>query len=353
MTKSYKLIILWLLTGVFLPQLKAQIGGRHVFEFLDLSPSARLTGLGDYLLTVSDQHLPLAIQNPAVLGDTIHGRLSFDHRFFFEGIDHGFAGYGHSFPKWKLAAFGGVQYIRYGDFSGADVFGNLTGPFSAGEMALILGASRPLMPRLRLGMNAKFIQSRFESYSAYGMAFDLGVWYEMPDSRTHWAFVIKNAGMQFKSYASIREPLPFDLRLAVSQRLQYLPFRFSITAHHLHRWNILYDDPGEENTVIFIGEDSSTSPIAVFVDNLFRHLVFNGEFLIGKKDNLSIRLAYNHLRRRELQVDNFVSLGGFSFGGGVKFGHFHLDYGYSIYHLAGGSSHIGLSMNVNKLFTRI
>ena len=347
--RSY-LTLLGLLTYLF--PLSGQVGGRHVFEFLDLSTSARVTALGEHLLTVQDPDVALATQNPAVLTDTIHGQLSFNHRFYFEGIDHGFFGYGYALPAQKMSLFGGIQYIRYGDFTGADSYGNITGSFQANELALVVGASKNLMPRLAVGMNVRFIQSRFESYNAHGIALDLGALYALKGGQTHLALVVKHAGLQLDGYGPRREPLPFDLRMAVSQRLKYLPFRFSITAHHLHRWNILYDDPDAENTTIFIGEDQTDSPVSIFADNFFRHLVFNGEFLIGKQENFSLRLGYNHLRRRELGVTNFVSLTGFSFGAGIKFGHFSLDYGYAIYHLTGGTSHVGLSMNVNKLFSR-
>jgi hypothetical protein len=342
-------VIILLLT---MPGLEAQVGGRHVYEFLDLSPSARISGLGEYQIAVSDQDPVLAIKNPAVLSDTTHGRMGFNHRFYFDGIDHGYFSYASRLPFWDLNAHAGIQYIRYGDFTGADIFGNITGTFTANETALILGASRKLMNRLQVGINTKWIQSRFESYNSLGIAADLGVYYLLPDERTSMGLVFRNLGAQITYYGTGREPLPFDIQIGLAQRLEYLPFRFSIVAHNLHRWNILYDDPNEENNTIFVNQDNEPGKIGVFMDNLFRHIVMNGEFLIGKHETFSLRFAYNHLRRKELSVGEYISLAGFSFGAGIRFGHFHLDYGYSVYHLAGGSSHIGFSMDVNRLFKK-
>lgn len=331
----------------------AQVGGRHVYEFLELSPSARVSALGEHQIAVSDLDITLAQQNPAVLADTMNGRMAFNHRFYFDGISHGYFSYATKLPFADLMFHGGLQYIRYGDFIGADIFGNQTGTFTANETALILGASRKIMDRLSVGINTKWIQSRYESYNSLGFAADIGAYYRLKDEGSAVALVFRNIGTQFTSYANVRESLPFDIQLAYAKRLPHLPFRFSVLAHHLHRWNILYDDPNEENTTIFIGDDQKASAFSVFTDNLFRHLVFNGEFLIGKSETFSLRFGYNHFRRRELSVNDFISLAGFSFGAGIKFGHFHLDYAYNAYHLVGGSSHIGFSMDIQRLFKKV
>jgi len=352
---SYKFYITLLLLFILLQPasiLNAQVGGRQVYEFLDLSASARLSGLGDHLITVNDEDVALAYENPAVLNDTMSGLFTINHRFYLEDINHGYFAYGSKLPFYDLNMHAGLQYIRYGDFVASDIYGNKTGTFTANETALILGVSKQLNERISLGVNTKWIQSRLESYNSYGFGADLGLLYSIASSNTNLAFVIKNIGVQFNAYENIREPLPFDIQAGVSRKLKHLPFRFSILAHHLHRWNILYDDPNEENNVIFIGEGQEASKIATFTDNFFRHLIISGEFLIGKKENLSLRLGYNHLRRKELSVDNYISMAGFSLGFGLKIKKFKLDYAYSVYHLAGGTSHIGISMNVNQLINR-
>jgi hypothetical protein len=357
MFRSYRTLLLLnlllLLSSINLSRSFAQVGGLHVYEFLELSPSARVSALGEHQIAVSDLDITLAQQNPAVLADTMHGRMAFNHRFYFDGISHGYFSYASKLPFADLMFHGGLQYIRFGDFIGTDIFGNQTGTFTANETALILGASRQIMDRLNMGLNTKWIQSRYESYNSLGFAADIGVYYRLKDEGSTIALVFRNIGTQFTSYANVREPLPFDIQLAYAKRLPHLPFRFTVLAHHLHRWNILYDDPNEENTTIFIGDNQEASAFSVFTDNLFRHLVFNGEFLIGKSETFSLRFGYNHFRRKELSVNDFISLAGFSFGGGIKFGHFHLDYAYNAFHLAGGSSHIGLSMNMQKIFKKI
>lgn len=330
----------------------SQVGGRNVYKFLDLSASSRLTSLGDHVISVADADISLAWDNPASLSDTVHGQLSFNHSFYFQDIDHGYFSYASKLPWYNLVAHGGLKYIGYGDFIQADIYGNKTGNFKANETAFVFGLSRTLADKMIIGINAKLIQSRLESYNSFGIAFDLGMQYQLPDKTARIGFVLKNMGSQFSSYSGTKEALPFDIRLGYSKRLKHLPFRFDITAHHLYRWNILYDDPNEENNDIFLGEEQEESRLGILTDNLFRHLIFSGEFLIGKKENLRLRFSYNHLKRRELSVDNYISMAGFSFGAGIQIRRFTLDYAYSVYHLAGGISHVGVGVNINQLFKK-
>jgi len=345
-------LLILLLSASFVFDSSAQTGGRHVYEFLSLPVSSRVSGLGEKLISVADQDVNLAGANPAVLNELMHQQLSVNHRFFFSGIQHGNFAYANKLPFKDMMIHGGIQYIRYGEFIAADFFGNREGTFTANETALNIGVSKLVNERIRVGLNTKLIQSRFESYQSFGLGFDLGVMYSNPEKKSTAGLVFKNIGLQFNNYADERESIPFDIQLGYSKRLAHLPFRYSITAHQLHRWNLIYDDPdGEQNSINF-GDEDTESRFSVITDNIFRHLIFSGEFLLGKSENIQLRFAYNHLRRKELAVSNYIGNGGFSVGAGIKFGKFKLDYAYSMYHLAGGSSHVGLAWNMDAFMKR-
>ncbi|HRJ16459.1 MAG TPA: hypothetical protein PLI34_15780, partial [Saprospiraceae bacterium] len=87
---------------------------------------------------------------------------------------------------------------------------------------------------------------------------------------------------------------------------------------------------------------------SLFVDNLFRHFIFNGELLIGQRESLRLRFGYNHFMRQELSVNNYRSLSGFTFGAGIRISRFRLDYGRNNYHLAGGMNHLSISTNLRE-----
>jgi hypothetical protein len=341
-------LFLGLTFGFFNFEGKAQTGGEEVFNFLSLSSSARISGLGGNLITVRDDDVSLGFDNPTSLNPLVSGALTFNHAFFFEGIQHGYFGYGQHIDKWKTTLHGGIKYINYGDFDLTDIYGNVQGGFKASEYAAVVGGSYKVYERLTIGANVKFIGSNLETYQSTGLGVDIAAMFHDTSSRTNITLVFKNMGSQLSTYNG-EEPvrLPYDVQLGFSKRLKHLPFRFSIIYHHLHQFNILYDDPNAEDSGFFIG-DTQTDDGNPWFDTFFRHFVFNGEFLFGKKENFRIRLGYNHLRHKELTPTNLRSLAGFTFGLGLKINRFRLEYGREVWQLAGGVHQIGISSNINE-----
>ena len=227
--------------------------------------------------------------------------------------------------------------------------------FQPQSLLLTAGASRMVYERLRAGASIRYISSNLESYKSSGLALDLGLFYEIPEKLFSAGFVIKNAGLQLTTYTDENsEELPLDVRFGISKKLEHLPFRLTITAHNLNHWNLLYDDPNkEEDGFIFIGDQTNEkSDISLFTDNFFRHLVFGGEFLLGKSDQVKLRFAYNHLRRKELGLPSHFSLSGFSAGLGIHLLKFRFDYAFSSYHIGSGVHHFGISADISRLFKK-
>lgn len=331
--------------------MSSQIGGDHIYEFLNLSNSARITGLAGNLITVKDDDVALAYANPAVLNAEMHQALTFNYNFHLSDISNGYFGYAHHLDKKDITLHGGLQYISYGKFDLTDNLGNVNGQFKASEYALTMGAGKQLYENLSVGANLKLITSQFESYNSFGVAADFGAYYSDTTGRFGATLVFKNVGFQLTAYeGSNREALPFDVQIGISRRLKHLPFRFSFIGHNLHRWNITYDDPNNVESVFLIGdgEQNTETPFKDFVDNFFRHVIFNGEFLFGKGEIMRLRIGYNHLMRRELSVTNFRSRSGFSFGVGMKIKRFRIDYGRGIFHFAGGLNHLSISTNLKE-----
>lgn len=335
----------------FMMNLFAQIGGNNVYEFLNLSQSPRVTALGGNLITIKDSDISLAYTNPAALNPLMDDQLNFSSEFYFSGtgIVHGYAGYGFHLKKPDLTLHGGIQYISYGKFDARDIFANDIGDFKSSEYALTTGVGKQLSEKLSAGANMKFVISQLEGYNSFGIVTDFAGMYADTASNFTATLVFKNVGAQLSTYNGNREPVPFEIQAGFSKKLKYLPFRISVIGTNLQRWNILYDDPNEEDATLLFGEEpQETSKAVLFVDNFFRHFVFNGEFLFGKKENFQLRLGYNHLRRAELSLDNLKSLAGFSTGVGFKIKQFKFDYGLGFYHVGANVHHIGISTNFNR-----
>ena len=322
----------------------AQIGGHYVYDFLSLPASARLTALGDYQIAIMDDDSGLALANPSLLNPEMNKTLSFNNAFYLGGINHGYVSYTHTVLDSLLTLHGGVQYSSYGKLLATTQTGLITGDFSAGDYAFVVGAGHQ-RGAFSYGLNLKLISSNLENYHSTGMAVDAGVTYIFPEKNLNLSFVLQNMGWQFTTYAGLndtKQNLPFNMQLGLSHRLRYLPLRITVIAHHLNQWLIRYDDPALRPKSIF--EDNSEK--TYFVDNLFRHILFNLELNLGKA--LQIRAGYNHLRKQELQINSQRSLTGFSFGAGLNLKTFDLSYAYSAYHQAGGSHHLSFNLNMGQ-----
>ena len=182
---------------------------------------------------------------------------------------------------------------------------------------------------------------------------DVGLSYQSEDALNHYALVIRGAGLQFSKYYPDDEKgkMPIDVQIGFSKRLQYVPFRLSVLLHDINRWDLRYESPLDEGPGLGFGEEEPREPskFGDGVDNAFRHVVIGGEFLIGKKENLMLRIGYHHQRRKELSVVNLRSLSGFSAGVGVNLKLFVLDYGFGVYHQAGSTKHLGLRIHLDQL----
>lgn len=330
----------------------AQItGGQHVFQFMTLSPSARITALGGAQITVQDEDVAFAATNPAALNPAMDGRLTFQHNFFLTDIQHGYAAYGAHLPRLGFTVHGGLQYMNYGDIRQADEYGNVTGKVKAGETAFMLGGARKLTERISLGLNVRFAVSTLDVYQASALAADLGAMYVDTASRFSAAIVLRNVGTEIVPYTDTREDLPYDLQAGFSKRLKHLPFRFTVIVHHLNQWDLRYDDPNaQDDEILLFGGETGDSQGNPGIDNFFRHFIFSGEFLLGRGEAFRMRFGYNHLRKKELSVRNYRSLAGFSGGVGFKINRFRLDAGYGSYHLAGGVFHVGIGTNLKEFF---
>ncbi len=328
------------------------IGGNSVYDFINLPSSARVTGAGGNLITVRDADLSLAYHNPALLNYKMHNRAVLSIAPYIADIKHGYMGYARHYDSIGTTFHAGLQFVSYGTFLGRDETGANTGDFGAGEFALTLGAARQ-WDRYSYGANMKLIYSGLEDYTSVGAAFDFAAAYDDTAKRFTATLLLKNVGFQFTPYYSgSREPLPFDIQVGFSKRLKYVPFRISVIAHNLTRWNILYDDPNLVSTdnSLFGDTVQEDKKAGQFFDNFARHLIIGGELYLGKA--LWINFAYNHQRRAELAPTVRAGLSGFSFGLGINIKQFSFSLGRARYHAKQASTHVTLGVNIHQLYKK-
>jgi hypothetical protein len=332
----------------FSDYMAAQSGGRSIYTFMNLPGSARTLALGGYQPSLADGDINLLYENPASGNESIHNALSFNHSFYFDKVQFGYATYGFHLDKSGISLGLGIRYIDYGSFNHTNELGDIIGEFDAAETAIGITASKQLYERLSLGVALRFVQASFETYSSNGILFDLGGLYEIPEQKIFISLVLKNMGFQLSRFWDEKEPLPFDIRAGISKRLEHLPFRFSVTAHSLHRWDINYDDPSVSSASFIFGNEEEEDPRFSTIDNLFRHLIFSGEFYLGPKEQFQLRLAYNHLLGREMSLSDTRVFSGLSFGLGFRVNRFRLEYGFGRYHTGANANKFTLSTNISE-----
>lgn len=320
----------------------SQVGGENVYQFLNLISSPRQAALGGKTITTYDYDVNQPLFNPASINEEMNGRLALNYANYLGDVNYGTASYAYTYDKHINTFHAGVTYINYGKFDGRNEFGEATGNFSGGEIALSLGyAYNVPWTNLYLGANAKFISSTLESYQSFGAAADIGAIYVDDKNDINYGLVVRNFGTQITTYNGEKEKLPFEVIAGISQELENVPVRWHLTLENLQRWKVAFSNPARSEQTIDGGVQEEK---VGFLANAFRHVIFGVEILPQRAINF--RLSYNFRRAAELKIVDQRTFSGISAGFGIRFNKFRFDYSYSRYTSASNTSQFGLTINL-------
>lgn len=319
----------------------SQIGGKSVYQFLNLITSPRQAALGGKILTLYDYDVNQAMFNPATINAEMDNHLSLNYGSLFGEVTYGTANYAYTYDRHLQTFHAGVNYVNYGNFEGYDENGNYTSDFTGSETALSFGyAFNVPHTDLYLGASAKLISSTLESYNSFGGAIDIGALYIDEYNEINYAFAIRNVGTQFTTYAGTREKLPLEIMAGISQKLEHVPLRWHLTLENLQQWDLAFSNPARAEGNIDGGE---TPEKVSFFNNALRHVILGAELFPDKAFN--IRMGYNFRRGEELRILDQRNFSGISVGFGLRLNKIKFDYSYSRYTLAGNTSLFGLTIN--------
>jgi hypothetical protein len=331
---------------LFMPLASAQVlGGKSVFSFLDLPLSPHVAALGGINVSVQNNDIALSVLNPALLRESMHEQLQVNYTNYFAGVQYAQALFGYHAETYRTTFAGSVQYVDYGAITQTDAAGSIQGSFRPRDMALQLTASRRYLERWYYGISVQYIHSSYQQYRASGVAFHVGLNYQ--DTAHQWqvGLVARNMGAQLKTYTKgTQEPLPFDLQIGISKRLENAPLQLSATIHHVHQFDVRYADPAfQEGTVVSDGDTTTGSNAA---DKVFRHFVLAAQWDIGRY--IQLTAAYNHLRRQELGMPQQKGMSGFSGGVGVLTRKLQLRYARSWYQRSEALNQLGINLPLKE-----
>ena len=320
-----------------------QIGGKSVYQFLNLAQSPRQAALGGKTVTVVDYDVNQAFYNPATINEKMHNRLSANYGSYYGEVSYGTAAYAYTYDRHLQTFHAGISYVNYGTFEGRDELGNLTSDFTGSEAALSLGYAYNLpWTDMYVGANAKLISSTLESYNSWGAAVDLGFLYVDVDNDINYGLTVRNLGFQIKPYQDTNEKLPLAIDAGISQLMLHVPIRWHVTLENLQQWNIAFSNPNRAQGSLDGGSEEEK---VSFFNNALRHVILGAELFPEKGFNL--RLGYNFRRGEELRIVDKRNFSGISVGFGLRFGKVKFDYSYSRYTIAANTSLFGLMIDLN------
>ena len=276
--------------------------GSTAYNFLNVTSSARIYGLGGMNITLVDDDITVTDQNPALLGSEMDNMVSLNYMRYLGGSNFAGLRYGHSAGEhgaWAAT----MQYFGYGSMKESLPDGTVTGSFSPKDVVFGALYSHDITDRLRGGIAVKMIYSGYADYSA--------------------------------------SALPIDVRLGWSQSFGDFPFRLSVTAWNLTKWHLPYTETGDGS--------SSDTPVVKdkFASNLFRHLVFGADLI--SSPNYYISLGYNYKTRTDMSTYSRNFLSGFSLGGGIVLKNLAVNIALAQPHTGATTFMFNLTCNLNDI----
>lgn len=320
-----------------------QVGGERIYNFLNVTTSARQASLGGEVLTLTDD-INQPLWNPSTINAEIDNQIGLSYVDFLTDINYGSLSFAHLFTRRTGTFHAGITFVDYGKLIGADEQGNETGTFRARDLAFQLGYAYELpWQNFYVGANLKFINSTIENFSSNGIAADFALTYYDEFKPYIFTAVVRNVGSQISAFDEEREKLPIDIAIGASYKLEHIPLRWHLTINNLQQWKLGVPNPSDSQTSI---DGTITNEDVSFLGNAIRHVSIGGEFFPEKGFNL--RLGYNFRRGRELRLTESRTFAGFTAGFGLKMGRFKLNYAFSKFHPETNTNTFSLNINLAR-----
>jgi hypothetical protein len=321
----------------------SQVGGESVYKFLNISTSAKQTALGGKTITLIDD-INQPLWNPSVINENLDNLLAVNYSSYLSGINIGSVAFAKRVNRRFGTLHGSIKYINYGSLIEADESGNITGNFSASDIAVSMGYAINLpKTNLYLGASVKLINSSISNYSSTGIAADIGLLYNNPYKPFVVTLVVRNIGTQISSFDDKLEKLPLEVMLGGSYQLENVPIKWHLTIDNLQQWNVSVSNPSNQVSDI---EGNITEEKISFFNNELSHFVVGVELF--PESAINLRLGYNFRKSQEYKLQNVRTFGGISFGFGLKMNNFKLNYAYSKVHTATNVSTFSLQINLDR-----
>lgn len=302
-----------------------------IFNFLNMPTSAHISALGGKNISIIDDDISLAIQNPSLLSSVSDKTAGIGFMTYMQGVKMGSASYSQLAGErgtWGVHA----QFVSYGSIKETNANGEVLGKFSPLDFCLTGQYSYTLTDWLAGGASGKIVYSHYGEFTSMAMAVDIGLNYYNEDKDLSVSAVARNIGVQLKKFGDNREKLPFDMEVGVTAGLGHAPARISVTMVDLTRWkdSDYYSPKGPMKSGV----------------KFMSHFVFGVDII--PMSIFYISAGYNYRRVREMVAGDSSHAAGLSLGGGLNLKRFKLGLAYAKYHVSAPSLSLNLSYNFEK-----
>lgn len=323
----------------------AQTAGSSVFAFMNMPSSARQMALGSNLVCGSTSDLGQLWNNPASRTLKMNKSFMGSYNRYIADISSGFFCYATQIKQKRLFALG-LMYNDYGSFKGMDEAGISTGTFSAQDQCFFMSYKQNSGKKGHLGINLKYIYSIYESFVSNGLSSDIS--YSFVDSSKLFNITgfIRNIGFQAIPYAETqRQRLPLEMAINVSKQLAHLPMRYQFIFHNLQNPDMRYTlyNTGQKDE---FGNNKIQK--MTMGDNILRHIHFSNELFLSKQ--LTLRMGYNHMRRKEMSQEQRRGAAGFSWGIGLNYKKMELGYSSSCYFAGQNTNQFSVLLKLSEFY---
>jgi len=322
-----------LLFLLFSSSLYAQTG-ESVYQFLELPVSSIAAGSGGNSVSSPESDLNLTFHNPALLSSEMHNQLELGYMNYISDINAGSFAYSRKIND-RSQWMAGVRYVDYGSMPWTSEQDEILGTTYAKDLALTGAYSWMLAERWRAGSSISLIYSVLDEYVSAAISVDLGVFYNDPEHFFSAGLTLKHLGSQIVSYNDQYESMPWDIRLGISKKLAYAPFRFNLTAQHLNQRAFTFLD---DSTVV-----NKATGFGKFADNVFSRVIAGVDFI--PSENFMLNLGYNYRRSSQLGINQRTFFGGFSAGVMLRVKQVKAGASFARYHIGGSSLQMTISFN--------
>ena len=273
-----------------------------VFQFLKLPVSAHAAGLGGKNISIVEDDLTMAFQNPALLSCVADNTLNLNYMYYIEGVNTASAAFSRMLgdrAAWAVAA----QYVDYGSMKEVTEENIVLGTFKAKDMLFAGFFSYDFNDYWSGGVRTNLIYSNYADRNSFAIGVDLGLNYYHEYSDFSFSVAANNLGGQIVAFEDRHEKLPVDLMIGASKRLAHAPFRASLTFYNINRW---------------------------------KHSKFLDHFALGldfiPTSSFYASLGYNFQRGSEMKIAGASKWAGLTAGVGIHVKRFKFGAAYAKYH---------------------